>query len=406
MPIPVPHDNETQDDFISRCMGDDVMNTEYPDNTQRAAVCHTSWRENMKNKMKLDTKNIADVEIFQAGKWKDVEFTEKDLDEMVINFNNKICEPYLNINHSDKTTKQFKDILKVLSLGFIDNLKRKGRSLIAGFKQVPKVIAELIEAGALKQKSIEVWKKYKHANGKLYNNVIEAVTFFGADGTPAVSTLNDFVALYKNELTEQQLTTSEDKVSIEMQGMVKEKEKNYKTKQEAIVDKVEIAKKEYDELLTLKKDHDQSLNEIETFKTEITKLKADIKERDDKIKDLEKFKVDTEEEKKVNLKTEAETFVDGIINDGKIMPKFKDKYVSDYIRCKNDGDEFFKMFKEDIESREKILNLGELQSDNGGLNLENFKGENPEEAQKAVDLLMKKEKLSFEDACKKLGIGT
>lgn len=43
MPIPKPHDKETHDAFMDRCMGDDVMTTEYPESAQRFAVCQSSW---------------------------------------------------------------------------------------------------------------------------------------------------------------------------------------------------------------------------------------------------------------------------------------------------------------------------------------------------------------------------
>lgn len=39
MPIPQPTQAEDKEQFIIRCMGDDKMNTEYPDATQRYAVC-------------------------------------------------------------------------------------------------------------------------------------------------------------------------------------------------------------------------------------------------------------------------------------------------------------------------------------------------------------------------------
>lgn len=39
MPIPKPESGETQDDFISRCMANDTMVNEYPENDQRYAVC-------------------------------------------------------------------------------------------------------------------------------------------------------------------------------------------------------------------------------------------------------------------------------------------------------------------------------------------------------------------------------
>ena len=45
MPIPTPKAGEDQSTFIGRCMGSDVMNKEFPDQKQRSAVCHDSWRK-------------------------------------------------------------------------------------------------------------------------------------------------------------------------------------------------------------------------------------------------------------------------------------------------------------------------------------------------------------------------
>lgn len=41
MPVPTPHDGESQDDFIARCMANDDMQ-EYEDK-QRAAICYDAW---------------------------------------------------------------------------------------------------------------------------------------------------------------------------------------------------------------------------------------------------------------------------------------------------------------------------------------------------------------------------
>lgn len=54
MPIPQPRANESEDEFISRCMGDDTMNEDYPDQEQRAGVCFSTWR----NRDKMMTKHI------------------------------------------------------------------------------------------------------------------------------------------------------------------------------------------------------------------------------------------------------------------------------------------------------------------------------------------------------------
>jgi len=45
MPIPTPKSGESKDKFISRCMGSDIMNSEFPDQKQRAGVCYSQWRK-------------------------------------------------------------------------------------------------------------------------------------------------------------------------------------------------------------------------------------------------------------------------------------------------------------------------------------------------------------------------
>ncbi len=49
MPIPKPDANEDKQKFISRCMGDDVMNRDYPKQEVRAGVCYSQWRESRKD---------------------------------------------------------------------------------------------------------------------------------------------------------------------------------------------------------------------------------------------------------------------------------------------------------------------------------------------------------------------
>ena len=39
MPIPSKRKGEDPKTFMSRCMGDDVMNKEYPDQSQRSSIC-------------------------------------------------------------------------------------------------------------------------------------------------------------------------------------------------------------------------------------------------------------------------------------------------------------------------------------------------------------------------------
>lgn len=44
MPLPKPNENEKEQAFVSRCMGNPTMNKEYPDQKQRAAICYSQFR--------------------------------------------------------------------------------------------------------------------------------------------------------------------------------------------------------------------------------------------------------------------------------------------------------------------------------------------------------------------------
>lgn len=56
MPLPSPKPGEEQDKWIPRCMGNDAMKEEFPDNKQRQAVCQQKWRD--KDKKAADDSEI------------------------------------------------------------------------------------------------------------------------------------------------------------------------------------------------------------------------------------------------------------------------------------------------------------------------------------------------------------
>lgn len=45
MPIPTPNEDESREDFISRCMEQLADDDEFDDQDQRAGVCFSKWRE-------------------------------------------------------------------------------------------------------------------------------------------------------------------------------------------------------------------------------------------------------------------------------------------------------------------------------------------------------------------------
>lgn len=49
MPLPTPSKNEKEKEFVSRCVGNPTVNEEFPDNSQRVAVCYSQWRRSKKS---------------------------------------------------------------------------------------------------------------------------------------------------------------------------------------------------------------------------------------------------------------------------------------------------------------------------------------------------------------------
>ena len=49
MPLPKKRKDESKNDFIERCMGDDVMNDELSNTKQRYAICMTEWKRKKSN---------------------------------------------------------------------------------------------------------------------------------------------------------------------------------------------------------------------------------------------------------------------------------------------------------------------------------------------------------------------
>lgn len=45
MPLPNPQKGDVQKEFISRCMANPKMISEYPREDQRLAVCYVQWRD-------------------------------------------------------------------------------------------------------------------------------------------------------------------------------------------------------------------------------------------------------------------------------------------------------------------------------------------------------------------------
>ena len=50
MPLPTPRPNDNRETFLARCMADATMTSDFPERTQRFAVCVAQWSEARGNK--------------------------------------------------------------------------------------------------------------------------------------------------------------------------------------------------------------------------------------------------------------------------------------------------------------------------------------------------------------------
>ncbi len=132
------------------------------------------------------------VEIFASGTWNGNTYTEKDLDEIVRAFNETGLKPPLKLGHDERQILANNSGMP--ALGWVKNVYRKGKKLLADIVDVPKRIYEAIKRGAYKKVSSEIFVNYTH-NNKVYPYALKAVALLGAD-VPAVTSLADVEALY------------------------------------------------------------------------------------------------------------------------------------------------------------------------------------------------------------------
>lgn len=86
MPIPKPKTNESRQQFLNRCMGDDTMTSEYTNSDQRLSVCANEYNSSKEDSTQNDEKHVRAVEetedayIIEFGKSKPN--VEETVDEM------------------------------------------------------------------------------------------------------------------------------------------------------------------------------------------------------------------------------------------------------------------------------------------------------------------------------------
>lgn len=137
---------------------------------------------------------INDVEVFSVGEWNGTIYEEKDLDAMVGAFltTKDKLKPYLKIGHGDEQALLQEDELP--AAGFISNLRRVGNKLLADFVDIPNKIFQVMERGAYRRVSCEIWWNMA-VEGIKFPYLLKAVSILGGE-TPAVTNLDDILGLY------------------------------------------------------------------------------------------------------------------------------------------------------------------------------------------------------------------
>ena len=159
------------------------------DETEIADAADTVLQKIDKNE-KTNLAELKDIEIFQGGTYRGRTYDDAKLDEIVKNTNEFISEikPVAVIGHDEN-----QDLLKksgLFSAGWMTPVKKVGSKILASFKDVPQVVADVINKGAYKRMSSEIYNDY---NGK--GLAIRRVAILGGD-IPEVKTLQDIAALY------------------------------------------------------------------------------------------------------------------------------------------------------------------------------------------------------------------
>lgn len=152
----------------------------------------------------LKTRDIPDVEILSVGTWHGTgcppagcQFTEDDLDEIVATYDatKGVLSPPLKLGHDDNQKLLQADGYP--AAGWLANIRRDGKKLLADLMKVPAKIADLIDVGAYRNRSVELDANYEIAGTK-YAVALTGMALLGAD-LPAVENLADITALYERQ---------------------------------------------------------------------------------------------------------------------------------------------------------------------------------------------------------------
>ena len=326
----------------------------------------------------MKTKTIDNWEIFSAGTWNGNTYTVKDIDEIVESFEptKSFLKPFLKLGHDAKQKLLQKDGFP--SAGWITELKRVGKKLIAKVEGIPDKIYNLISTRAYGRVSSEIYKNAT-IKGIKYKRALKAVALLGGD-TPAVGSLNDFIDLYIFEDEYYNFSEKQETEQIEYY------------KKEAEMPKIEVDVEQYTQLQTKASLYAKGKIEADKFEATMETYSKKIKSLENSNKELETYKVDMEKKSVELFEKEVDMCIDNFVKDEKITPAEADFYK---IMAKKSTEDFT-LYKEHLS---KLKGKAEFSDDTKTIKTDSKKDQNEDD--KLVEMTNKivaEKGLSYKDA--------
>jgi hypothetical protein len=291
-------------------MGDGTMRDEYPDETQRAAVCSNTWRQAKKVEAAKAEGYDLDAEIFAVGKWNGMTFGRDDLEAIAANFRalSKNHRVPLKLGHSgDEDLRAGQP-----ALGWVEDVWAKDDKLMARFTAVPEMVYNAIKAGHYRTVSIELDIDVSHM-GQHYDYVLSGVALLGSE-IPAVNTLEDLTAYMGAK--EADYTAQRQATFTAIGG---EKGDDEPGKGDGDMGMTQEEKAEFDRL---KNSVDELKGERDEVKQERDKLKERAEKAEGKVAEMEAKQKKAEFQ---SLKQNLETRLDALVKAEKITPARRDR---------------------------------------------------------------------------------
>jgi len=298
-------------------------------------------------------------DIFSVGTWNGTAYTEKDLESLEKNFNERtdIKVPLkIDLFKNVKTEEDRHGGMP--AVGWVTEVKKVGKKLFARITDIPLRVKELIENKAYRQVSIEMRRIVIQ---KDVMNILTGIALLGVE-QPGVSNLDEFGKFY--DFKEQEELQDLEKVyfAYDEQTLKKGEEMELETK-----------------VKELEAKNAELVKQLEENKKLVIDLEADKAAKEKELNDLK--------EKDAGFKAEARTaeikkFIADKIAEGKLLPKHEAMVseimlnVGEEVKVKfKEGDteediSIVKMFEKVIDSMPNLVKFEEMSQ--AGKNQDDF----------------------------------